>query len=377
MQRVGIFDLRRSCRRRMNILMLGDETANALGSAHGAFPLLSSSRSRRCSPGAAIAVGRDCISFVGLIVPHIARLLVGSDSQVFSFRRRPCSGSRWSSVCDTVGRVILPPGEVPVSIILSFIGAPFFLYLLRTREGKKGRILMYFGFRNLSVSYGKKEVLRSLDVDVPRGKVVTVIGQNGCGKSTMLKTVSKAVTPKRGEVVFCDRRLGEYAPKKLAQQIAYLSQVHESPPDIDVRTLVSYGRYPYSKFGRGLTQADADIIDRALALTGLTALQDRILSTLSGGERQRAWIAMTIAQEPEILILDEPTTYLDVSYQVEVLELVKKLNRELGITIIMVLHDIDLAARYSDVLMAVKGRPAVCRGHTGGDREQKVFAGNL
>lgn len=89
---------------------------------------------------------------------------------------------------------------------------------------------MYFGFRNLSVSYGKKEVLRSLDVDVPRGKVVTVIGQNGCGKSTMLKTVSKAVTPKRGEVVFCDRRLGEYAPKKLAQQIAYLSQVHESPP---------------------------------------------------------------------------------------------------------------------------------------------------
>ena len=214
---------------------------------------------------------------------------------------------------------------------------------------------MYFGFRNLSVSYGKKEVLRSLDVDVPRGKVVTVIGQNGCGKSTMLKTVSKAVTPKRGEVVFCDRRLGEYAPKKLAQQIAYLSQVHESPPDIDVRTLVSYGRYPYSKFGRGLTQADADIIDRALALTGFTALQDRILSTLSGGERQRAWIAMTIAQEPEILILDEPTTYLDVSYQVEVLELVKKLNRELGITIIMVLHDINLAARYSDVLMAVKG----------------------
>ncbi len=214
---------------------------------------------------------------------------------------------------------------------------------------------MYFGFRNLSVNYGKKEVLRALNVDIPRGKVVTVIGQNGCGKSTLLKTVSKAVMPKRGEVIFCDKKLGEYAPKRLAQQIAYLSQVHESPPDIDVRTLVSYGRYPYSKFGRGMTRPDAEIIDRALALTGLTDLQHRILSTLSGGERQRAWIAMTIAQEPEILILDEPTTYLDVSYQVEVLELVKKLNRELGITIIMVLHDINLAARYSDVLMAVKG----------------------
>ena len=214
---------------------------------------------------------------------------------------------------------------------------------------------MYFGFRNLSVNYGKKEVLRALNVDIPRGKVVTVIGQNGCGKSTLLKTVSKAVMPKRGEVIFCDKKLGEYAPKRLAQQIAYLSQVHESPPDIDVRTLVSYGRYPYSKFGRGMTRPDAEIIDRALALTGLTDLQHRILSTLSGGERQRAWIAMTIAQEPEILILDEPTTYLDVSYQVEVLEIVKKLNRELGITIIMVLHDINLAARYSDVLMAVKG----------------------
>lgn len=101
---------------------------------------------------------------------------------------------------------------------------------------------MYFGFRNLSVNYGKIEVLRALNVDIPRGKVVTVIGQNGCGKSTLLKTVSKAVMPKRGEVIFCDKKLGEYAPKRLAQQIAYLSQVHESPPDIDVRTLVSYGR---------------------------------------------------------------------------------------------------------------------------------------
>ena len=172
---------------------------------------------------------------------------------------------------------------------------------------------MYFGFRNLSVNYGKKEVLRALNVDIPRGKVVTVIGQNGCGKSTLLKTVSKAVMPKRGEVIFCDKKLGEYAPKRLAQQIAYLSQVHESPPDIDVRTLVSYGRYPYSKFGRGMTRPDAEIIDRALALTGLTDLQHRILSTLSGGERQRAWIAMTIAQEPEILILDEPTRGIDLS----------------------------------------------------------------
>lgn len=213
---------------------------------------------------------------------------------------------------------------------------------------------MYFGFRNIDVNYGKKSVLKGLTLEIPAGKVVSLIGQNGCGKSTLLKTVAKAVVPRGGEVIYRDRPIGSYPPKKMAQKVAYLAQVHESPPDIDVRTLVSYGRFPYSKFGRGLTEAGAKIIDRALAMTGLSHLEDRILSTLSGGERQRAWIAMTIAQEPEVLILDEPTTYLDVSYQVEVLELVRKLNRDLGITIVMVLHDINLAARYSDLLAAVK-----------------------
>ena len=232
---------------------------------------------------------------------------------------------------------------------------------------------MYFGFQNIYASYGKKEILRGLTLNIPRGKIVTLIGQNGCGKSTLLKTVSKAVTPKSGEVVYLDKKLSSYPPKQLAQKIAYLSQVHESPPDIDVRTLVSYGRFPYSRFGRGLTSEDGEIIDRALALTGLTHLRDRILATLSGGERQRAWIAMTIAQEPEILILDEPTTYLDVSYQIEVLELVQRLNRELGITIVMVLHDINLAARYSDYLVAIRGGVLF----TEGTPEEIVTAENL
>lgn len=214
---------------------------------------------------------------------------------------------------------------------------------------------MYFGFKNVSVGYRNKTVLSDLTLDVPQRRIVTVIGQNGCGKSTLLKTVSKAVTPKSGAVLYRDRALRDYSPKKLAQRIAYLAQVHESPPDIDVRTLVSYGRFPYSVFGRGLTASDKEVIDRALAMTGLTDLGDRILSTLSGGERQRAWIAMTVAQEPEVLILDEPTTYLDVSYQIEVLELVRRLNRELGITIVMVLHDINLAARYSDLLAVIRG----------------------
>ncbi|MBQ9764781.1 MAG: ABC transporter ATP-binding protein [Lachnospiraceae bacterium] len=214
---------------------------------------------------------------------------------------------------------------------------------------------MYFGFKNMMIRYGNKTVLEDITTEFPKGSVVTIIGQNGCGKSSLLKTVSKAVTPKSGDILYEDKPLSSYRPKDLAKKIAYLPQVHNSPPDIDVRTLVSYGRYPYSRLGRGLTSDDAKVIDETLALTGLTHLQDRILSTLSGGERQRAWIAMTICQEPEILILDEPTTYLDISYQVEVLELVKHLNQKLGLTIIMVLHDLNLAARYSDYLYAIQG----------------------
>ena len=213
---------------------------------------------------------------------------------------------------------------------------------------------MYFGFKNIAVDYGKKKVLSGLSLDVPKGKIMTLIGQNGCGKSTLLKVIPRAVTPKTGCCELDCRSIREYRSKLLARRIAYLAQVHTSPPDIDVRTLVSYGRYPYMKPGRGMTKADGEIVDNIIRMTGLEKLPAQPLSTLSGGERQRAWIAMTVAQEPEILVLDEPTTYLDIGYQIEVLELVKNLNRTLGITILMVLHDLNLAARYSDILAAIK-----------------------
>jgi len=221
---------------------------------------------------------------------------------------------------------------------------------------------MYFGFDSITVDYGRNRILDQLTLEIPRGKIVTLIGQNGCGKTTLLKTVSRAVTPKTGQVICEDRPLRSYAPKILAQKIAYLAQVHESPPDMDVRTLVSCGRYPYLKFGRSQSAADRESIDRAIALTGLEALQSRPLAALSGGERQRAWIAMTVAQEPEILILDEPTAYLDIRYQVELLELVRRLNRELGITVLTVLHELNLAARYSDRLCVIHNKRLYAEG---------------
>lgn len=221
---------------------------------------------------------------------------------------------------------------------------------------------MYFGFRDVSVSYGKHVVLEHIDMEFEQGSVTAVIGPNGCGKSSLLKTVPRVVSSRSGSPIYRDRPLREYSPKELAKRIAYLPQVHVSPPGIDIRTLVSYGRYPYQRFGSGLTAADREIIDETLELTGLFHMGDRLLNDLSGGERQRAWIAMTICQQPEILLLDEPITYLDLGYQVEVLELIRELRERLNITIVMVLHDMNLTARYADRVYVLKDRRVYAHG---------------
>lgn len=209
---------------------------------------------------------------------------------------------------------------------------------------------MFFGFENITIQYKDKPILENVSMSFPKGSIVTIIGQNGSGKSSILKTIPRALKPKSGRVIYNDKDLSAYSPKFVARKIGYLAQIHTSPPDIDVKTLVSYGRYPHTKFLKSLNEDDKSVVDEAIEKTGLAPLKDRTISTLSGGERQRAWIAMIIAQQPEILVLDEPTTYLDISYQIEVLDLIDRLNKEMGITIVMVLHDLNLAARYSDYL---------------------------
>ena len=232
---------------------------------------------------------------------------------------------------------------------------------------------MYFGFHNVSIAYGKKLILDNVSMEFEKGKITTIIGPNGCGKSSLLKTIPRTVTPMSGTAIFEDKPIKKYSPKELAKKIAYLPQIHSSPDDIDIRTLVSYGRYPYKKFGSGLTEEDNRIIDETLELTGLSHLSTRLMNNLSGGEKQRAWIAMTICQQPEILLLDEPITYLDVGYQVEVLELVRELCDRLHITIVMVLHDMNFTARYSDRIYVLKDRHV----HTYGDPKQVIEAENL
>jgi len=212
---------------------------------------------------------------------------------------------------------------------------------------------MYLGFENISISFDKKEIIKDLTLEIPKGKIVTMIGRNGCGKSSLIKTIFKVFKQDKGEVIFDGQPITKYNSKYLAKMIGYLPQVHSSPPDIDVYTLASYGRFPYMKFGSSLSKKDRQIINQALRFTGLESLKHQRVGTLSGGELQRAWLSMVISQEPSILVLDEPTTYLDISHQIETLELVKRLNNELGITVVMVLHDINLAVRYSDEVVII------------------------
>lgn len=205
----------------------------------------------------------------------------------------------------------------------------------------------------LQVVIEGKEILHSLSVQFQQGKITSIIGPNGSGKSTLLKTVTRSLSPSQGTILINGSDLRTMKAKQLAKQVAVLYQSSKAPNDVTVKDLVQYGRFPYQTWWRSNTEEDLVIVEWALQETGLEQLADRPVITLSGGEQQRAWIAMALAQQPQILLLDEPTTYLDIAHQLEVLELVKQLNSEKKLTVIMVLHDFNHAAKYSDSIVVL------------------------
>ena len=204
--------------------------------------------------------------------------------------------------------------------------------------------------------------IEDVSIQLKKGEIVSIIGANGSGKSTVLRLLTKLLVPGSGHVYLDGKRIDEMSQRGIAQKLTMLPQVHDHNLDLTVYDLVKCGRNPFRKWYEGTGAEDKEIIEFAISATNLKHLRYRPLQSLSGGERQRAWIAMSLAQMPGILLLDEPTTYLDISHQLEVMELVKRLNDENGITIVMVLHDLNQAARYSHRLIAMKDGRIVRQG---------------
>lgn len=215
---------------------------------------------------------------------------------------------------------------------------------------------------SLNIGYGERLIVKDLSVEIPDKKITTIIGANGCGKSTLLKAITRIIPQQSGRVVLDGKDISKVNTKFLAKKMAILPQTPESAAGLTVGELVSYGRFPYQTgFGR-LTKKDYEVIEWALEVTGTAFFKYHPVDALSGGQRQRVWIAMALAQETDIIFLDEPTTYLDMAHQLEVLELLQKLNREQGRTIVMVLHDLNQAARFADYIIALKAGEVVKAG---------------
>ncbi|KGP72583.1 ABC transporter ATP-binding protein [Pontibacillus yanchengensis] len=207
---------------------------------------------------------------------------------------------------------------------------------------------------NLQIGYGERSVVEDLSLHIPDQKITTIIGSNGCGKSTLLKAMTRIISHRSGSVILDGDSITREDTKALAKKMAILPQSPESASGLTVGELVSYGRFPYQKgFGR-LTKKDIDMINWALEVTGTEDFKYKPVDALSGGQRQRVWIAMSLAQETDMIFLDEPTTYLDMAHQLEVLELLQRLNLDEGRTIVMVLHDLNQAARFADHIIALK-----------------------
>ncbi|MBD5784592.1 ABC transporter ATP-binding protein [Cellulosimicrobium terreum] len=214
----------------------------------------------------------------------------------------------------------------------------------------------------ITVGYDARVISSGLDVSIPDGSFTVIVGPNACGKSTLLRALSRLLKPSEGEVVLDGRAITSIPAKEVARKLGLLPQSSIAPDGITVVDLVARGRYPHQKFLQQWSRADESAVVEAMAATGVTELSGRIVDELSGGQRQRVWVAMVLAQETPILLLDEPTTFLDIAHQVELLDLCADLNHERGHTLVAVLHDLNHACRYATHLIAMKDGAIVAEG---------------
>lgn len=215
---------------------------------------------------------------------------------------------------------------------------------------------------SLSLAYDKTMIIKQLSTTIVAGEVTALVGPNGCGKSTLLRGLARLLRPQAGEVLLNGKAIHRLPTKELAKKLGILPQSPTAPFGLTVYELVAQGRYPHQSFFHQWSVEDEGVTREAIAITNMVEFADRPLDTLSGGQRQRAWIAMALAQKTPILLLDEPTTYLDIGHQLEVMELIEKLNEEQLMTVLLVLHDLNQAARYSHRMIVLKEGQIVADG---------------
>jgi iron complex transport system ATP-binding protein len=216
--------------------------------------------------------------------------------------------------------------------------------------------------KELTLAYGEKPIINDLDLNLPKGEITVFVGSNGCGKSTLLRSLARLMKPQSGVIVLDGQKISSMPTKEVARQLAILPQGPIAPEGLTVHQLVRQGRYPHQSWLKQWSQEDEKKVQKALMDTNLKAFADRSVDSLSGGQRQRAWIAMTLAQDTDIILLDEPTTYLDMTHQIEILDLLYDLNEKEHRTIIMVLHDLNMACRYAHNIVAIKEQQVFAQG---------------
>ncbi|GAB4129881.1 MAG: ABC transporter ATP-binding protein [Roseiflexaceae bacterium] len=216
--------------------------------------------------------------------------------------------------------------------------------------------------QQLTLAYDRAVIITAIDLAIPSGKITALVGPNGCGKSTLLRGMARLLPPKQGSVLLDGKAIHQLPTRELAKQLGILPQNPTAPEGLTVRELVAQGRYPHQSWLQQWAADDEAAVLKALSLTGMADLADRPVDALSGGQRQRAWIAMTLAQETPVILLDEPTTFLDLAHQIEILQLLEQLNREEERTIVMVVHDLNHATRHAQHLVALKGGAVVVAG---------------
>ncbi|MEX3624860.1 ABC transporter ATP-binding protein [Viridibacillus arvi] len=216
--------------------------------------------------------------------------------------------------------------------------------------------------KSLTLGYGDSVIIKDLNIAIPKGEITVLIGGNGCGKSTLLRSIARLLKPTHGTVLLEAEDVFKLSTKQVAKKLSILPQSPTAPEGLTVLQLVKQGRYPYQSWRKQWTKEDEEIVLNALEATGVAELKDKPVDELSGGQRQRAWIAMTLAQDTDIILLDEPTTYLDLTHQIEILDLLYELNIQENRTIIMVLHDINLACRYAHHIITVANQTVYKKG---------------